>query len=490
MDRRAGGGLAARGGGGVLKKYSQIFLSIFFLTDILVVAGSWLLAYHVRFHESWFARLVPVYETEPRFDAYLRILPAILVVWAILLQRGGLYQPRRAKSPFEELGRIIRASTIGIFIITGLTFFYRPFATFTFSRIVMALFWVFATAGVASVRFIVRQVFREIRRRGYNLRHVLVVGAGDLAREVIRRVRSHPEIGLNVVGVLARDATKVGKELEGVPVLGVYEDIQMVLQGRGVDQVVVAMPADAHDRLDSVLKFMGEEVVDVRVVPDLHQYMTLRGGVEDFDGLPMVRIQDSPMAGWNRLAKRAFDVAVSSAMLVGFAPLMLLTAGLIKVLTPGPVFYRQTRMGFDGRCFEMLKFRTMRVDAEKETGAVWTARDDPRRTALGRVLRKLSLDELPQLLNVLRGDMSVVGPRPERPELIEQFKKEIPRYMLRHKVKAGLTGLAQVRGYRGNTSLEKRIESDLYYIEHWTIGLDLEIMLRTIPAVLFGREAY
>jgi len=474
----------------VLKKYSQVFLSILFLTDMAVVAGAWLLAFHVRFHSTAFAYLVPVYETTPRFGAYLRIAPVILVVWAILLRRGGLYRARRAKSPFEELGRILRANTIGLFILTGLTFFYRPFATFTFSRVVMALFWVFAAIGLASIRFAVRQIFRELRRRGYNLRHILIVGAGDLSREVIRRVRAHPEIGMQVVGVLARDASKVGKEIDGVPVLGVYEDIREVLRSRGIDQVVVAMPADAHDRLETVLKFMGEETVDVRVVPDIHQYVTLRGGVEDFDGLAMVRIQDSPMAGWNRLGKRVFDIVVSSMALTIAAPVMLVTAALIKVLTPGPVYYRQTRMGFDGRCFEMLKFRTMRVDAEKETGAVWATKDDPRRTPLGRFLRQLSLDELPQILNVLRGDMSMVGPRPERPELIEQFKKQIPRYMLRHKVKAGLTGLAQVRGYRGNTSLEKRIESDLYYIEHWTIGLDLEILLRTIPAVLFGREAY
>lgn len=474
----------------MLKKYSQVFLSIFFLTDMAVVSAAWLLAYSVRFHSALFARIVPVYETSPRFDPYLTILPAILVVWAILLRRGGLYRARRAKSPFEELGRIIRAGTLGVFIITGLTFFYRPFATFTYSRVVMALFWVFSTVGVATIRFVVRQAFREIRRRGFNLRHILIVGAGDLAREVIRRVRAHPEIGMQVVGVLARDASKIGKELDGVPVLGVYEDIREILGSRGIDQVVVAMPADAHDRLETVLKFMGEEMVDVRVVPDIHQFVTLRGGVEDFDGLAMVRIQDSPMAGWNRLGKRTFDIAASSAALILASPVMLLTAGLIKALTPGPVFYRQTRMGFDGRCFEMLKFRTMTVDAEKETGAVWATKADPRRTPLGRILRKLSLDELPQILNVLRGDMSMVGPRPERPELIEQFKKQIPRYMLRHKVKAGLTGLAQVRGYRGNTSLEKRIESDLYYIEHWSIGLDIEILLRTIPAVLFGKEAY
>jgi Undecaprenyl-phosphate glucose phosphotransferase len=474
----------------VLKKYSQVFLSILFLTDMVVVAAAWLLAYDLRFHSALVARIIPVYEQTPRFDAYLRLIPAILVTWAILLRRGGLYLPRRAKAPYEEVGRILRASSIGVFIVTGLTFFYRPFTILTYSRVVMVLFWALSILGVAMVRFAVRQVFCELRRRGYNLRHILIVGAGDLAREVIRRVHAHPEIGLHVVGVLARDWAKVGKELEGAPVIGVYEDIQSVLRGRGVDQVVVAMPADAHDRLDSVLKFMGEEVVDVRVVPDLHQYMTLRAGVEDFDGLPMVRIQDSPMAGWNRLAKRVFDFVGSLIALVIASPVMLFSALLVKVLTPGPVFYRQTRMGWDGRTFEMLKFRTMKVDAEKETGAVWASPDDPRRTPLGKILRKLSIDELPQLINVLKGDMSLVGPRPERPELIEQFKREIPRYMLRHKVKAGLTGLAQVRGYRGNTSLEKRIESDLYYIEHWTIGLDLEVLLRTIPAVLFGREAY
>jgi Undecaprenyl-phosphate glucose phosphotransferase len=474
----------------VLKKYSQVFLSILFFTDMAVVAAAWLLAYDIRFHSALFARIVPVYETTPRFDAYLRLIPPILVTWAILLRRAGLYLPRRVKSPYEELGRILRASTLGVFIVTGLTFFYRPFAILTYSRVAMVLFWTLSIAGLAAVRFIVRQVFREIRRRGYNLRHILIVGAGDLAREVIRRVHAHPEIGLQVVGVLSRDGSKVGKELEGAPVLGVYEDIQEVLRSHGIDQVVVAIPADAHDRLDSVLKFMGDEMVDLRVVPDLHQYMTLRAGVEDFDGLPMVRLQDSPMAGWNRVTKRAFDAVGSLIALVAASPLMLVTAALIKVLAPGPVFYRQTRMGWDGRCFQMLKFRTMKVDAEKETGAVWAKPDDPRRTPLGRILRKISIDELPQLLNVLKGDMSLVGPRPERPELIEQFKKEIPRYMLRHKVKAGVTGLAQVRGYRGNTSLEKRIESDLYYIEHWTVGLDLEILLRTIPAVLFGREAY
>jgi Undecaprenyl-phosphate glucose phosphotransferase len=273
-------------------------------------------------------------------------------------------------------------------------------------------------------------------------------------------------------------------------VLGVYEDIQKVLAERSIDQVVLALPADAYDRMDSVIKFMGEEMVDVRVVPDLYHYMTLRAGVEDFDGLPMVRLQDSPMAGWNRVTKRTFDIAASSLMLALASPLMLLTAILIKVLTPGPIFYRQERMGFDGRCFKMLKFRTMKVNAEAQTGAVWAKEDDPRRTRLGALLRRLSIDELPQIFNVFRGDMSMVGPRPERPELISQFKKQIPRYMLRHKVKAGLTGLAQVRGFRGNTSLEKRIDSDLYYIEHWSVWLDLQILLRTVPVVLLGRGAY
>ncbi|MFQ5457058.1 MAG: undecaprenyl-phosphate glucose phosphotransferase [Myxococcota bacterium] len=474
----------------MLKKYSQIFLSILFLSDMAMVAGAWLLAYEVRFNAGWFRAIFPVYEQTPRFNAYLAILPVILIVWAVLMRREGLYRPQRVKSPFEELVRVARVSTIGVFLVAALTFFYRPFEIFTFSRVAMGLLLVFSCVFLTTFRVAVRQVFRELRRRGYNLRHILLVGAGDLAREVMRRVKAHPEIGMNVVGLLARDMSKVGKTIDGVPVLGVYEDIQKVLASRGIDQVVLALPADAHDRMDSVLKFMGEELVDVRVVPDLYHHMKLRAGVEDFDGLPMVRLQDSPMGGLNNVVKRVFDMGVSAAMLAAAAPFMLAIAGLIKLFSPGPVFYRQNRMGFDGRCFDMIKFRTMRVNAEAGTGAVWAKEDDPRRTPLGRILRKLSLDELPQLINVLRGDMSMVGPRPERPELIAQFKKQIPKYMLRHKVKAGLTGLAQVRGFRGNTSLEKRIDSDLYYIEHWSLGLDVEILLRTIPAVLLGRGAH
>ncbi len=474
----------------MLRKYSQVFLSILFITDMAVVTAAWLFAYEVRFHAGWFERVIPLYESTPRFGAYLAILPVILAVWAVLMRREGLYLPRRVKSPYEELVRITRVSTVGVFVVVALTFFYRPFEIFTYSRVVMGLFWLFSSVALTTFRIGMRQIFRELRRRGYNLRHILIVGAGDLAREVIRRVKAHPEVGLSVRGLLAGDMSKVGKTIDGISVLGVYEDVQRVLQGRGIDQVVIALPADAHDRMDSVLKFMGEEMVDVRVVPDLYHHMKLRAGVEDFDGLPMVRIQDSPMAGWNRLVKRVFDIAVSAAMLLVAAPFMLLVAGMIKILSPGPVFFSQTRMGFDGRCFDMIKFRTMRVNAEAGTGAVWAKEDDPRRTPLGRILRKLSLDELPQLLNVLRGDMSMVGPRPERPELIEQFKKQIPKYMLRHKVKAGLTGLAQVRGLRGNTSLEKRIDSDLYYIEHWSLGADVEILLRTIPAVLLGKGAH
>ena len=474
----------------MLKKYSQVFLTVLFLTDMAVVAAAWLLAYELRFQTEWFVNIVPLYETTPRFDAYLKILPVILVVWAILMQREKLYLPQRVKAPYAEIIRLIRVSTVGIFVLTGLTFFYRPAETFSYSRVVMTLFWLFSCTALISFRIAIREFFRGLRRRGYNLRYVLIVGAGDLAREVIRRVDAHPEIGLHVVGLLARDMSRLGGKIDGVPVLGVYEDIQKVLAESSIDQVVLALPADAHDRMDSVIKFMGEEMVDVRVVPDLYHYMTLRAGVEDFDGLPMVRLQDSPMAGWNRVTKRTFDIAASSLMLALASPLMLLTAILIKVLTPGPIFYRQERMGFDGRCFKMLKFRTMKVNAEARTGAVWAKEDDPRRTPLGALLRRLSIDELPQIFNVFRGNMSMVGPRPERPELIAQFKKQIPRYMLRHKVKAGLTGLAQVRGFRGNTSLEKRIDSDLYYIEHWSVWLDLQILLRTVPVVLLGRGAY
>jgi Undecaprenyl-phosphate glucose phosphotransferase len=258
---------------------------------------------------------------------------------------------------------------------------------------------------------------------------------------------------------------------------------------RQIDQVYVALPLDEHEEIRPILKTLATTTADVKVVPDYYQFMTLYGGVEEIDGMPIVALRHGPVHGWDAVSKRMFDLVFGTIILVAAAPVMLVTAILIKLTSPGPVFYVQERMGLDGRTFRMLKFRSMRTDAEA-TGARWASAGDPRVTPVGAFIRRHSIDELPQFINVLRGEMSLVGPRPERPVFIESFKKQIPRYNLRHKVKAGVTGLAQVEGWRGATSLEKRIERDIYYIEHWSMWLDFTILVRTALGGFLSKNAY
>jgi len=305
----------------------------------------------------------------------------------------------------------------------------------------------------------------------------LVVGAGPLAEQVIDRVHEHPEAGLRVVGVLGNDGhvPRVG----GVPVLGRYEQLRKVLALCGASQVVLALPRDDQGQLEALLDELDDELVDLRLVPDLLHVATLRSSVEDFDGLPVISLRDSPLVGWAAIQKRVFDIAASALLLIVVSPFLAALALAVRFTCGAPVLYLQERMGLDGRVFRMVKFRTMVPDAES-SGPVWARTADPRATRIGGFLRRTGFDELPQLWNVLRGDMSLVGPRPERPVFIEQFRREVPGYMLRHKVKAGMTGWAQVHRWRGDTSVHERVEHDLYYIRNWSLGLDVRILLMTL----------
>jgi Undecaprenyl-phosphate glucose phosphotransferase len=278
--------------------------------------------------------------------------------------------------------------------------------------------------------------------------------------------------------------------VEGKEILGGYESVTQIIADQYVHQLFVALPMEAHHEMLKILNALEGELVDVRIVPDVLQFVTLRSAVEELEGLPVINLAQSPITGWSRIAKRAMDLGLAAVGLVILAPLLALIALAIRLTSTGPVLYRQDRMGLDGRSFEVLKFRSMRVNAEAESGPVWAADGDGRRAPLGRLLRRYSLDELPQLWNVVRGEMSLVGPRPERPFFVHQFKTMIPQYMLRHKVKSGLTGWAQVNGLRGNTSLEKRIEYDLYYIQNWSVALDVKILLLTIYRSWQHRHAH
>ncbi len=467
----------------MLKRYNQVFVSFFIILDAIVTAISWLLSYFIRFN----VEIIPVTKGIPPFSLYLELVIYAVIIWSIVFKAMGLYAPMRSTSKLKETSKIAQASTVALLIFIALVYFIKEYK---FSRVVILYFLLLNVTLLSTFRALLRGVLHFIRRRGYNQRHVLIVGAGDLGQKVLKTIKQTPELGLKVIGFMNQRPECVGRNLEGVQILGLIQDIGSALANGGIDQVIIALPLEDHDAFKEVMRQIDNEMVDIKVVPDLLQFMTLRGGVEELDGLSIISLRDSPLYGWNKILKRVMDIVFTSVGIVVLFPLLILIAVAIKLTSPGPVLFRQRRMGMDGSVFDILKFRTMRADAEKETGAVWATKNDPRRTRVGVILRSTSLDELPQLINVLKGEMSLVGPRPERPELIIKFKQTIPKYMLRHKTKAGITGWAQVHGYRGNTSLEKRIECDLYYIQNWSLSLDLKIILMTFWSGLINKSAY
>ena len=464
----------------MLKAHSKLLEHIMLAGDLLVVAACWLVAYVMRFYV-----LGPPLRSEiPPLYPYLLMLLPILVVWGVSFRAFDLYRPRRIASHLSEAADLAKASSLGALVLVAvMTFFFREYE---YSRVVIVYFWLLSIAAVWLARGTFREALRFARRRGYNLRYAVVVGDGELAATVVSRLAARTDVGIEVLGVVGDDKEGMG----GARRLGGYSDLRAVLDAHVVDHVILALVHEDYGRLGGLLEAVGDEPVTIHVVPDLFRFASLRGGVEEFEGMPFIHLRDSPLHGWSQVTKRVFDLVFSCALLIGLAPVLLLLALGVKLTSRGPVLYRQERMGLDGQRFRMLKLRTMRVDAEAGTGPVWAAEDDPRRVPYGALLRRLSLDELPQFVNVLRGEMSVVGPRPERPFFVEQFRRTVPGYMLRHKVKSGVTGWAQVNGLRGNTSLEKRIQYDLEYIERWSLWLDVKIIVLTLVRIVFERNAY
>ncbi len=467
----------------MLKKHSKFFETLVLLLDWVTLSCSWILAYYLRFYFP----IVPVYKGIPPFLTYLTLLIIMLPLWYMVFKTFGLYRPRRISSKVAEVMDIAKGTTIAILILVSITFFVRKYE---FSRVTFLYFWIICVFSLSIERILFREFLRFIRKRGYNLRHALIVGTGGMGREVTDRVHNHPELGIKIKGFLSEDNSQVGDELEGFKVLDTIKNIRNVVVNHKIDIVFITLSLSAQEKLKSVLDDLGDEMVSIMVIPDLFEFATLRGGIGEFEGMPIISLRDTPLYGWNIVIKRVTDIVLSLIIILAVSPLMLVISLLIKATSRGPVFYSQERMGLDGKIFNMLKYRTMAIEAEKETGPVWAAKDDSRRTPIGAFLRKTSLDELPQFFNVLKGDMSIVGPRPEREFFIQQFRNKIPKYMLRHKMKTGITGWAQISGWRGNTSLEKRIECDLYYIENWSLRLDLEIMWLTIWRGLVNKHAY
>ncbi|HVS16210.1 MAG TPA: undecaprenyl-phosphate glucose phosphotransferase [Thermoanaerobaculia bacterium] len=469
------------------RETAAIFLTGDLIATLVAFLGAWWLRFEVQ--------VVPLTKNVPESGPYLLLLPFIVVVWPIVFYFHGLYQIRRGQSRVEEFFSLFVAKLLAVVLLAGITTFWRParepgsLEYFTYSRAFLVLFFSVGVLLIAATRFSIRATLRSLRRRGQNLRRILVVGAGVIGREITERLLAHRELGFEVVGFLDDDPGLASSSFFGVPVLGRVADAGEVIERENVDQLMIALPLDAHKKILRLLDQVSSECVEIRLVPDLLQYATLRASLEDLDGIPMINLSQVPLQGWQSLAKRGMDLLISGTAILCLLPFLPFVALAIWLEDRGPVFYRQERMGLDRRPFFILKFRSMRVDAESSTGPIWAVEDDPRRTRVGAFLRRTSIDEVPQLWNVFKGEMSLVGPRPERPAFVSEFKHKIPNYMLRHRVKSGLTGWAQVNGWRGNTSIKKRIQFDLYYIENWSLSLDLKILWMTLRQGML-RNAY
>ena len=463
-------------------RYHSIVSVLFRLADALVIVAVWLSCYWLRL------RFPPPFATSslPVFSKYAALAPWIALLWIVVFSVQGVYLSGRMRGRKQEVFLLWKAHATALAMFIALAYLYDQSK---YSRLVMVYFGVLGALVLAALRVTLRTALRVLRSRGYDVRRVLVVGNGPAAKTLVERFQWYPELGMRVVGVV----TAYGHPLPEAPdvtVTGSFADLERIVEAERPHQVLIAVPPHKLPRLYGVMLRLRDQAVSVEVVPDVAQYMTIGCSFEYFEGIPAIRLNDSPIDSWHAIVKRCLDAALSSFGLVVLSPLLLFIAALVKTTSPGPVLYGQERMGLDGRRFQMLKFRSMRVDAEMDSGAVWAKKSDKRCTALGAFLRRTSLDELPQLWNVFVGHMSLVGPRPERPVFIQQFRSQIPGYMLRHKVKSGITGWAQVNGWRGDTSIAERTECDLYYIRNWSLDLDLKILTMTLWRGFVHKNAY
>ena len=421
-------------------------------------------------------------------ERYLLALIGVAIFCFALFPLLRLYSPQRGVTLFEEIGRLVNAWLLLAAAWFGYLFLSKSGADFSRA---WSLYWIgFGAAMHFASRAAIRLVLRSLRRRGHNLRHVIIVGAGRLGQDIARRLAQTPWSGLAVRAFYDDDKALAGARVEGVEVRGPVSQVARDLATDSFDQIWIALPLRADARIRELLRELRQHSVEVRLVPDIFNFALLNHSMTEVAGLPVINLTESPLSGVNRVVKTVEDFVLSLMLLIVASPLMLLIAMGVKLSSPGPVFYAQERVTWNGRNFRMKKFRTMPVGTEAHTGPVWATSDERRATPFGAFLRRSSLDELPQLLNVLAGDMSLVGPRPERPEFVVQFRTQIPGYMQKHLVKAGITGWAQVNDLRGDTDLARRIEYDLYYIDNWSLLFDLRILCLTLWHILTSRNAH
>lgn len=426
------------------------------------------------------------------FRHYMSLLPVIVPGYLVLYAAFGLYTTRSVRRKRVELGRIAQANTLGIVLFMTAMFLSRVNTEFTtnYSRRLLIFFYVLNIVLEGAARNAIRIGLQQMRKKGFNQKHMILVGYSRAAEEYIDRIKANPEWGYELMGILD-DNVQRGMKYRGVEVFGRTEEIEEVLDRSRPDEIAITLGLNEYSKLEHIVAMCEKSGVHTKFIPDYNNIIPTRPYTEDLMGLPVVNIRHVPLTNtFNAFLKRTMDLGGAVCAIILFSPLMLMTAIAIKLTSPGPLIYTQERVGLHNRNFRMYKFRSMDVQSPKKEKGAWTVPDDPRVTKVGKLIRRTSIDELPQLFNILKGDMSLVGPRPERPFFVEKFREEIPRYMIKHQVRPGMTGWAQINGYRGNTSIRKRIEYDLYYIENWTLGFDIKILFLTIFKGFINKNAY
>lgn len=468
----------------MIKDNQKYFNRMHVLIDAVVIAVSYWLAWVLKFRSGLFDNeggMLP-------FEWYMFGLIFIIPGYLILYYAFNLYTSKRVQGRRLEFANIAKANTIGMLLM--ISAIYVIIKEIDFSRWVIFIFYAVNIVLETFVRNGIRYLLRDMRRRGFNQKHILLVGYSRAAEEYIDRIIQNPQWGYTVRGILD-DSVTAGTMYKGVKVLGRIDNLMVILPENKLDEIAITLGLSEYFRLEEIVALCEKSGVHTKFIPDYNNIIPTKPYTEDLLGLPVINIRYVPLTNtFNATLKRLMDVVGAIVAIILFSPVMLIAAILVKVTSPGPLIYKQVRVGLHNKSFEMYKFRSMEVQPEQEEQKAWTVKNDPRVTTVGKFMRRTSIDELPQLFNVLRGDMSLVGPRPERPFFVEKFREEIPRYMVKHQVRPGLTGWAQIHGYRGDTSIRKRIEHDLYYIENWTVGLDIKILFLTFFKGFVNKNAY
>ncbi len=455
----------------MIKKRRKQLIYLYVLSDIFAIVTSFALTFFLRFYSG----LIGVPKGVPQYDKYFLVLPFLIVVQVLYFSYMGYYKIKLRRNRLDDLFLVFFNTVLSAIVIILLFSYMRSYEhiNFQISHVFLFLYIPFSVLTIFCFRLFVFFLFRKTFLKNNGISRVLIAGTGDIGKMMGDNLDKYKHFGIDVVGYLSDEGGEGN-------ILGTYGDIKKIVRSYGITDLFIALSMKNFSIITKLIEDGNNLLIDVKLVPDIVYMSSLGSGMEHIEGLPVINLGDIPLNGWRLFLKNGFDLILGmAAFFVAFFP-MIIIGVIIKLSSKGPVFYTQSRIGVSGRSFKIIKFRTMIQNAEKDTGAIWSPPDDVRINKVGRILRKFSLDELPQLINVIKGDMSLVGPRPERPELVDKFKEEIPKYMLRHTVKPGMTGWAQVHGLRGNTPLTKRIEFDIFYIQNWTMKLDFEILWRTI----------